>query len=187
MTKPLKVPLIIVSAPSGAGKSTLVEKALQDFDFLVDSVSYTTRAIRAGESEGHPYHFVTKEKFVELKDKGFFVETAEVHGHYYGTPRHQIDDAHKVGKTMIMDVDVQGAESLKRLYPDALTVFILPPSIDELRRRLEKRDKGKTNNLEVRIQNAAHEMSKANQFQHQIVNDNIDRSYAQLKKIIEEI
>ena len=179
--------LIIVSAPSGAGKSTLVSKALGEISEIVDIITYTTRKMRSGESEGHPYHFVSPQKFSELKDHGFFVESAIVHGNCYGTPRDQIETAWKNGRFPIMDVDVQGADTLHKVYPRSVMIFIVPPSIDELRRRVLQRDKGQTPDLEIRMRNAVDEIRRASDFDYQIVNEKFDESYAQFKKIIEEI
>lgn len=181
-------PLIVVSAPSGAGKSSFCEKAVTDFpNHIVDSISCTTRAPREGEKDGQPYYFMSREKFLEFREKNYFIEWAEVYGNFYGTPKSQVDDARKNKKFLIMDVDVQGAKSFRKLYPDATFIFILPPSIDELRRRLEKRDKGKTGNLEVRLEAANREIAMAKDFDHQIVNDDFEKSYAQFKKIIEDL
>jgi len=181
-------PLIVVSAPSGAGKSSFCERIVEDFPgVVVDSVSYTTRAPREGESEGKPYHFVSKEKFLQLKAQDFFIECAEVYGNFYGTPRDQVDRARRERKLLVMDVDVQGAKTFRKLYPDATFIFVLPPSINELRRRLLKRDKGKTSNLEVRLKAASQEIALAKDFDFQIVNDDFEKSYTQFKKIIEDL
>src|ERR1700733_9508521 len=134
----MKCRMIIIAAPSGAGKSSFVEKITSEIPRLRDTVTYTTRKMRAGESEGIPYHFVSIEKFEELREKGFFVEFANVHENWYGTPMHQLTDAWNHDEVVIMDVDVQGADTFKRKFPDATTIFILPPSIDELRRRVIK-------------------------------------------------
>lgn len=179
--------MIIVAAPSGAGKSSFVDRITHEMPILVDTVTYTTRAMREGEFEGLPYHFVSREKFQELVEKGFFVEWAEVHTNLYGTPLHQLEDAWAKNKVIIMDVDVQGAATFKAKYPDAATVFILPPSIEELRRRVEKRDKGRTQNLEVRMANASREIAKAHEFDYQLVNDDFERSYAEFKKLVESL
>jgi guanylate kinase len=181
------VRMIIVAAPSGAGKSSFVDRITRELPILVDTVTFTTRAMREGESEGIPYHFVSRAKLQELVEKGFFVEWAEVHTNLYGTPLHQLEDAWAQKKVVIMDVDVQGAATFKAKYPDAATVFILPPSIEELRRRVEKRDKGRTQNLEVRMANASREIAKAHEFDHQLVNDDFERSYAEFKKLVESL
>lgn len=179
--------MIIVAAPSGAGKSSFVERVTRELSVLVDTVTYTTRAMREGESEGKPYHFVSRARFQELIASGFFVEWAEVHTNLYGTPLYQLEDAWARNKVVIMDVDVQGAETFKRKYPDASTIFILPPSIEELRRRVEKRDKGRTQNLEVRMDNASREIAKAGGFDYQVVNDDFERSFGEFKKLVESL
>lgn len=179
--------MIIVAAPSGAGKSSFVERITREMSVLVDTVTYTTRSMRDGESEGLPYHFVTREKFLELVKQGFFVEWAEVHKNLYGTPLYQIEDAWREKKVVIMDVDVQGAATFKAKYQDAVSIFILPPSIEELRRRVMKRDGGKTKDIELRMQNAAHEVSYAPRFDHQVVNDNFELSYGEFKRLVEKL
>ena len=179
--------IIIVSAPSGAGKSTLCDMALEDFPELVDIITYTTRTPRASESEGHPYHFVSPEKFFELRTQGFFAETAEVHGNMYGTPLDQMHHAWAKGQWVIMDIDVQGARTLKAKFPGAKTIFILPPSIDILRQRILTRDQGKTNNLEERLANAEKELAVAPEYEFKVVNESIPEAYSQFKKIVDEI
>lgn len=183
----MSTPLIIVSAPSGAGKSSLCDRAIKEFDELVDSVSYTTRQPREGESEGKPYHFVSREKFEALKKEDFFIEWAEVHDNFYGTPRHQLEDAWKRGQFLIMDIDVQGARSLKTLYPDSHSIFILPPSFEELERRLKARDEGRTQNLSLRLANARKEADEAATYDFQVTNDDFERAYSEFRKIIEKI
>ena len=182
-----RVRMIIIAAPSGAGKSSFVEKIVREISVLCDTVTYTTRAMRAGESEGHPYHFVSREKFSQLRNEGFFVEWAKVHENLYGTPMHQLEDAWKNERTIIMDVDVQGYDTFKAKFPDAKTIFILPPSIDELRRRVTKRDGKVPSDLEIRMRNAEREVARAGEFDFRLVNDDFDKSYQQFKKIIEEL
>ena len=179
--------MIIVAAPSGAGKSSFVDRITREMPVLFDTVTYTTRPMRAGESEGHPYHFVTRDQFKQLVQDGFFVEWAEVHTNMYGTPLHQIEDAFRDKRVVIMDVDVQGAATFKAKYKDAASIFILPPSIDELKRRVMKRDGGRTNNIDVRMENAIKEIAKAPLFDHQLVNDDFELSYAAFKKLVEKL
>nr|WP_295906052.1 guanylate kinase [uncultured Bdellovibrio sp.] len=183
----MKTRLIIVAAPSGAGKSSFVEKLSKENPRLVDIVTYTTRAMRKGESEGQPYHFISSEDFQTKIKEGFFVEWAKVHTNFYGTSFESIENAWKQDKCAIMDIDIQGVATFKAKFPDAKTVFILPPSIDELRRRIEKRDGGVPADIEVRMANAEKEIREASKFDYQIVNDVFEQSYSQFKKIVEEL
>ncbi len=179
-----KTPMIIVAAPSGAGKSSFVERISQEDNRLVDIITYTTRAQRRGESQGRPYHFVSREEFERLLNEDFFVEHARVHENMYGTPIDQLEKAWDLGKCVIMDVDVQGAETFRRKFPRSKSIFILPPSIDELRRRVFKRDGKVPGDIEVRMTNAEKEISRAHEFDFQIVNDIFETSYAEFKKIV---
>lgn len=183
----MKTRMIIVAAPSGAGKSSFVEKICKEDSRLEDTVTYTTRSIRAGESQGHPYHFVSHQEFASLLEKNYFVEWAKVHNNLYGTPLEQIERAWREGRCIIMDVDVQGSSTFKAKYPDAKTIFILPPSIDELRRRVIKRDGKVPEDLELRMKTAEREIARASEFDYQLVNDDFQTSYAQFKKIVEEL
>lgn len=183
----MKTRMLILAAPSGAGKSSFVERITKEDDRLVDTVTFTTRKMRRGESQGAPYHFVSIAEFKSKIQDNFFVEWAVVHENMYGTPYYQLEDAWVQGKCVIMDVDIQGADTFKAKYPDAVTVFILPPSIDELRRRIEKRDGGIPADIEVRMQNAEREMRVAHKFDYKIVNDVFEKSYAEFKKIVETL
>lgn len=183
----MKTRMIILAAPSGAGKSSFVEKICQEDQRLFDTVTFTTRSMRKGESQGNPYFYVSKEEFQQKITENFFIEWAQVHNNLYGTPYYQIDEAWKKGKCVIMDVDVQGAETFKKKYPDAITIFILPPSIDELRRRIQKRDGKVPEDIEVRMMNAEREIKEASKFNYQIINDKFEDSYAKFKKIVEEL
>lgn len=183
----MRTKLFIVSAPSGAGKSSLCEKAIQEFSNLDDIITYTTRTMRPGETQGNPYHFVSKEQFVELRDRGFFVEHATVHTNYYGTPSDVFERAWSKNRYLIMDIDVQGAETFRKIFPNAAYIFIQPPSFDELRKRLQKRDGVDSKDLELRLSNAKKEMEHASLFEFKIVNDKFDKAYAEFKKIIEDV
>lgn len=184
---PKGIEMIIVVGPSGVGKSTLVDKITAEVSQLFDTVTYTTRAMRKGEREGVPYHFVAEDKFRELVEQNFFVEWAMVHNKMYGTPRDQIDSAIAAGRIVIMDVDVQGAQTFRDKYPLSFTIFVMPPSIDELRNRIRKRDKMSEHELEIRMKNAQNEIALAKTFDMQIVNADFNTSYAQFKKVVEEI
>lgn len=181
------IQMIIVVGPSGVGKSTLVDKITAELPILFDTTTYTTRVMRKGESEGSPYHFVSEERFHELLRQDFFVEWAMVHNKMYGTPRDQIDQAIKNGRVVIMDVDVQGAQTFISKYPLSFAIFIMPPSLDELRHRIKKRDKMSDYELETRMKNAQTEMALAKTFDLQIVNADFNTSYLQFKKVVVEI
>ncbi len=183
----MKNPMIIVVGPTAVGKSTFIERALSEFPQLADTVTFTTRAMRVGESEGHPYHFVGRDRFEELKAQGFFVESATVHGRLYGTPLHQLEDIWAAGRVAIMDVDVQGAKSLLRRFPEAQVVFILPPSLDEMVQRLVKRQGIVPEDLDERLKSARIELAAAKEFQRQIINDDLEKSYGEFRKFIEEL
>lgn len=179
--------MIIIAAPSGAGKSSFVERITKEVPRLCDTVTFTTREMRAGESEGHPYHFVAKDKFLRLRDEGFFVEWAVVHENLYGTPMVQLEEAWKQDRVIIMDVDVQGASTFKRKFPDSVSIFIVPPSIEELRRRVTKRDGRVPADIEVRMMTAELEIKRAAEFDVKLVNDDFDKSYREFKILVEEL
>jgi guanylate kinase len=143
--------------------------------------------MRKGESEGNPYHYIDSADFQHKAQTGFFVEWAKVHTNYYGTSYESLESAWSEGRTAIMDIDIQGVATFKAKYPDAKTIFILPPSIEELRRRIERRDGGIPADIEVRMANAEKEIQEASKFDFQIVNDQFDQSYAEFKKIVEEL
>jgi guanylate kinase len=183
----MKTNLIILAAPSGAGKSSFIEKICAEKPVLFDTITYTTRAMRKGESQGVPYFFVTEDEFNAKKEDNFFVEWARVHNHLYGTSRVQIEDAWEQGRCVIMDVDIQGAKTFKTMYPQSQSIFILPPSIEELRKRIIKRDGKIPADIDVRMDNAKKEMKEASGFDYRIVNDHFETSYAEFKKIIENL
>ena len=180
-------PMIIVSAPSGAGKSSFCNQALKDFPLLMHSISHTTRPPRSGEVNGNPYFFVTEQQFQQLIHEDLFAEWAIVHSHCYGTSKEQLQRIWDDGKYVIMDIDVQGAEILKKQYPQAHTIFILPPSLKELEKRLQTRDNGQTKNLKIRLENAKKEMEMARHYKYQVINDQFDTSYQQFQKILDGI
>ena len=184
--KVAKQRLIIVSAPSGSGKSSFCNKALGQFPILIHSISHTTRHPRKGEAYGHPYFFITEEKFLQMIHKELFAEWAVVHSYYYGTSKQQLKDAWEQGRIVIMDIDVQGAKILKKQYSFAHTIFILPPSMEELEKRLRKRD-GNTKFLELRLKNAKEEIKMAHLYDHQVINNEFDHSYQLFHNIIENI
>jgi guanylate kinase len=175
--------LIVISGPSGAGKTTLYKRILKDFEADIGfSVSATTRPPRSGERDGVDYFFIDRKEFEKRKKAGWFVETATVHGNLYGTPKSEIDRILGSGRNCLLDIDVQGSHSIRKLYPEAVHIFIMPPSVDELIRRLTSRatDAGKI--LETRIANAIKEMEYAGEYSVVIVNDDLEKAYLELKQ-----
>lgn len=176
--------LLIVASPSGAGKTSLCRRLMADHGNLELSISMTTRGIRPGEVADRDYHFVSQQEFQALIDADAFLEWADVHGQRYGTPRAPVDKALSEGRDVLFDIDWQGAAEVARKCPqDAVRVFILPPSLEELRRRLVTRSQDADDVIERRIANAKGEIEHCNVFDYVIVNDDFDRSYAELAHI----
>jgi len=176
--------LIVVSAPSGAGKSSLVNRALTQIRRLRYSISYTTRAPRGSERDGMDYYFVTDEVFRAMRERGEFIESAEVHGYFYATHKATIEHMLAEGYDVILDIDVQGARQISDQMPQAITVFVLPPSRKVLEARLRKRNLNAPEDLERRLCNAAAEVKLYERFKYVIINDDRDRAFAALKAII---
>jgi guanylate kinase len=176
--------MLIVASPSGAGKTSLCRRLMADHGGLELSISMTTRAIRPGEVADRDYHFVDAETFQRLIDAAAFLEWADVHGARYGSPRAPIERALSEGRDVLFDIDWQGARDIARKCPeDAVRVFILPPSLEELRRRLVTRSQDADEVIERRIQNAKGEIEHCGEFDYVFVNDDFDRSYAELAHI----
>ena len=176
--------LFVVSSPSGGGKGTIIRTVLPVVPNLSYSVSYTTRAPRNGELEGREYFFVSRNTFQEMVTAGEFLEWANVHGNLYGTAKQQVLEETANGVDIILEVDVQGAASVRKLLVDSISVFILPPSYEVLRERLIARRTDSPEELEVRLRNAPRELSQFTEFDYVIVNDQIDRAATQLASII---
>ena len=174
----------ILSAPSGAGKSSLIELLLNQSPSLCFSVSHTTRPPRAGETDGIEYYFISKEEFEEMIAGRKFLEWAEVHGYFYGTSRAMLDRAEKEGKDLLLDVDVQGAAKIKEQIPDAVTIFILPPSFEVLRERLVRRQKDTDRQIAKRIENARSEIEHYVEYDYIIVNRDLASAFESLVSII---
>lgn len=177
--------LFVVSSPSGGGKGTLIQRVLNTVPYLSYSVSYTTRAPRNGEVNGREYFFVRPEQFEAMIRAGEFLEWAHVHGKLYGTSRQQVSCEISEGRDIILEVDVQGAASVRRLIPDAVTIFILPPSLEILRKRLIARGTDSAKELELRLRNAPEELKNYKAFDFVIINENVERASGQLESIIE--
>jgi guanylate kinase len=176
--------LIIVSAPSGAGKTTLVNEVLRRVSNLHDSVSYTSRQPREGEQHGVHYHFVSRQEFEAMIARDELLEWAEVHGNLYGTGRRVVEEMRRNGGDVILTIDVQGAENTRRIFPDTISIFILPPSYQQLIERLEKRGQNGKADLEMRLRNARHELAQYHKFDYLIVNDDLESAVMELSTII---
>lgn len=176
--------LFVVSSPSGGGKGTLIRRVLEVVDNLSYSVSYTTRGPRPTEVNGREYFFVDPAEFEEMIAEGEFLEWACVHGNYYGTSKRQIAEKTATGLDMILEVDVQGAASVRQLGMNSVSVFILPPSYEVLRKRLCARGTDSPENLELRMRNAPEELKQYSSFDYVIINDEVDRAVGQLASII---
>ena len=173
--------LVVFSGPSGAGKGTILKRYFEDDPPAVLSVSATTRAPRPGEVDGKDYHFLSRERFVELRDQGHFAEWAEVHGNFYGTPLPPVREMLAKGQDILFDIDVQGAAQLRKNMPDARFLFILPPSMEELERRLRGRGLDSEEVILRRLANARAEMQEAPHYDALIVNDDLDTAYDHLR------
>jgi guanylate kinase len=178
--------LFIISAPSGAGKSSLVNALLAEDANLALSVSYTTRAPRPGELDGREYHFVDARGFAEMLERGDFLESAEVHGNRYGTSRKWIVDARARGLDIVLEIDWQGARQVRRAFPEAVSIFILPPSpaLAELERRLRGRGHDPEEAIARRLANARDEMSHAGEFEYVIINKDFEEAKRDLSAIV---
>lgn len=178
--------LFIVSSPSGGGKTTLIRRLLEDPPGppLHFSVSHTTRPMREGEKNGREYHFVGVEEFQHMVQREEFLEHNEVHGHIYGTSRAEVMPRLASGQDVVLDIDVQGARDIRGVLPEAVTIFIVPSSPEELERRLRNRGLDGEEAIRKRLINAAREVQQADQFQYVIVNDDLDRATLELESIV---
>lgn len=176
--------LFIVSAPSGAGKTTISSRALREIDGLEMSVSCTTRAPRAGEVDGRDYHFLDRAEFERRRAAGEFAEFAEVHGFLYGTARMPIDRALVDGRDMLLDIDVQGARQMKAGYREAVAVFVLPPSEQELERRLRSRGTDSAEVIARRLERARAEMAEYKSYDYYVINRDVDESVRRFASIV---
>jgi len=177
--------LLILSAPSGAGKTTLARRLMKDLPDAHFSVSVTTRNPRGAEKQGIDYEFVDVDTFQRRIEQNAFVEWAEVHGNFYGSPQASVDIARKTGCVSFFDIDVQGGQSIKRKHPDAVSVFILPPSMDELARRLRARGTDHDDTIRRRLLGARSEMDRgASTYDYVLINDDFDRALSELRSVV---
>ena len=176
--------LFVVAAPSGAGKSSLVKALLELDSGIQPAVSHTTRAPRGQEKHGREYFFLSSEEFDSMVLRDAFVEWAHVHGQRYGTSRHAVEERMTHGADVILEIDFQGAVNIKRQFANAILIFILPPSWDELRSRLQRRGEDADDIIELRLTNAALEMAQAKEFDFVIINEEFERAVFDLKTIV---
>ncbi len=179
--------LFIVSAPSGAGKTTLCNAVLKALPGLEYSVSYTTRSPRKGEQEGVDYHFIIQDIFCERIESNDWAEWAEVHGNFYGTSAKKLEKTLNSGKDVLLDIDTQGAKKLRSRYPDATSIFIMPPSFEALKERLAKRGTDSAESIARRLEDAKKEMREAASYDVVITNGDLSVAIAELKQVIAEI
>ncbi len=176
--------LFIFSAPSGAGKTSLVKALLECTHHIGVSVSHTTRAPRPGEENGKDYHFVSTAEFQRMIGEAAFLEHAQVFDNYYGTSQAWVEAELAAGRDVILEIDWQGAEQVHRLMPEAVSVFIAPPSIQTLRERLERRGQDSADVIERRMRDARTEMSHYGEYDYLIINDNFDNSLQELRSVV---
>ncbi len=176
--------LFVVTAPSGAGKSSLIQALLRDEPSLRLSVSYTTRPPRPGELDGREYHFVDMQAFLAMRSRGEFLESAQVHGNYYGTSKRVIEAALARGEDLVLEIDWQGARQVRQLYPGCVGIFILPPSLEDLERRLRKRAQDTEPVIRERLANAREELEHRGEFEYAIINKDFDAARQELASIV---
>lgn len=177
--------LLVLSAPSGAGKTTLARRLMAEMPEAVFSISYTTRKPRGQERDGVDYRFVDVSTFQQKIEAGELVEWAEVHGHFYGSPQSVIDEARTRRGVAVFDIDVQGGQAIKRKYPEAVLVFVLPPSLEELERRLRGRNTDSNEVIQKRLLGARSEMERGTTtYDYIIVNDDLERAYSELRGVL---
>ena len=180
--------LIVIVAPSGTGKSTMIKRLKMDFPSIVESVSYTTRPIRPGEVHGESYFFISRDEFLKMRDENEFLEWAEVHGNFYGTSKRFVENSLKNGLNLLFDLDVLGTDSMKAHFGKfANVIFISPPSIDELEKRLKNRGTENIEIINLRLANAKKELLRKNDYDFLIYNDDIENSYKRLCEVTKEI
>jgi guanylate kinase len=176
--------LFILSAPSGAGKTTLCRALMEHFKDIVYSVSYTTRNMRKGETDGVDYHFISKDEFVKKIGENKWAEWAEVHGNYYGTSAVLLNNSIASGRNVLLDIDVEGTRQILERYPDSIAIFIMPPSREVLRLRIESRGSDSSEVIEKRLKNAEKEIARRDMYRHVIVNDALSAAVTELVSIV---
>ena len=177
---------LVLAAPSGTGKTTIAHRLVDGSPDFVFSVSATTRKPRPGERDGTDYEFVSREAFEAMVARGEMAEWAEVHGELYGTPRRNLMEAAEVGQHVVLDIDVQGAAQIRESFPDAVRIFVLPPSGREMIRRIGLRASEQAPEIARRLRSALRELARADEFHHVVVNDDLDRTVARVRELVDE-
>jgi guanylate kinase len=180
--------IIIIVAPSGTGKSTLIKRLKEEFRDLHWSVSFTTRKMRPGEVDGKHYFYISREEFLKKKDQGDFIEWAEVHGNYYGTSKGFVESKVSHGFGLLFDLDVQGVDNMKEIYGDeAHAIFIAPPSLETLEKRLRGRATDDDEVIKLRLENAKEELVRKDDFDYIVINDDLEQAYKDLREVVLKI
>lgn len=177
--------LFVISAPSGCGKTTIIKELLKKVPDITLAVSATTRQKRDPEIEGVDYHFISQAEFKKLISSGGFLEWAEVHGELYGTPKKDVEGFLVKGIDVLLDIDVQGATEVRKKYPSAVSIFVLPPSFAELEERLKKRGANTKEEMEKRLTNAREEYVRRHEYDYQVVNDDLEEAVQEVREIID--
>jgi guanylate kinase len=176
--------LFVLSGPSGVGKNTVLDELFKNFEGVSYSVSATTRERREGEVEGEDYFFISEAEFKEIEAEDGFIESAVVHGHYYGTPKKFVDQKLDEGEDIILEIDTQGAKQVREKYPEAIYIFLVPPSLEELENRLDKRGSESDKSKNLRLKNARQELKEVHKYDYEVINDSLSDAVREIKKII---
>lgn len=176
--------LFVLSGPSGVGKNTVLDELFKGFNGVSYSVSATTRERRQGEVEGEDYFFISEAEFKEIEANDGFIESAVVHGHYYGTPKKFVDQKLEEGEDIILEIDTQGAKQVREKYPEAVYIFLVPPSLEELENRLDKRGSESDKSKSIRLNNARQELKEVHKYDYEVINDSLSDAVREIKKII---
>ena len=177
--------IIVVSSPSGGGKTTIINQVIKDLEGIQRSVPLTTRSKRDGEEDRKDYVFVTEDEFKDKIEKHEFIEWEKNFGYYYGTSIKQVQEITDRGQDIILSIDVKGARKVKKQFPDSISVFIMPPSKEELKERLEKRNTERRDQLDIRLKESEKEIASADEYDYMIINNTVEEAVAELKEIIQ--
>ncbi len=178
--------LLVVCGPSGVGKGTINKKLLETQDNLINSISATTRKARVNEEEGKHYYFISEEKFEEMINNDEFLEWARVHGYYYGTPKKPVFKALEIGLNVLLEIDVQGALQIKDSYRKSILIFLIPPDMEELERRLRSRGTEENEEIARRLETAEWELTMIDKFDYAIINDEVEETYQKVLDILQD-